>query len=234
MKNLLMTSVVFFFAKKIRNISQHLNQAAGSLLETGRPSDSKMFNTELSCLTPLTANNIRQLMKRAPNKSCELDPLPTWLLRHCDDEVVETITTIINNSLTSSCVPQEYKLAIVKPLLIEAELMLVKENYRPISNLQYVSKLIERAVSAQLVAHMKGNDLFEPFQSAYREGYSTETALLMQQVRVNDSLSRPFPLSCGVPQGSVLGPISFNIYTLPLGDLVKRQGLRYHLYADDS
>lgn len=71
--------------------------------------------------------------------------------------------------------------------VLKCSLPLVKENYRPILNLPciYVSKMIERAVSDQLVAHMKKNDLFEPFQSAYHEGHSTETALLVVQ---NDML----------------------------------------------
>ena len=55
-----------------------------------------------------------------------------------------------------------------------------------------------------------------------------------QAVTIEGKNSQKYPLECGVPQGSVLGPILFTLYTLPLGDIVRRHGVSFHLYADDT
>ena len=52
------------------------------------------------------------------------------------------------------------------------------KNYRPVSNLSYVSKLLEKVVANQIMTYMYSNDLHEPLQSTYRPGHSTETAML--------------------------------------------------------
>ena len=55
-----------------------------------------------------------------------------------------------------------------------------------------------------------------------------------QCVNINNTKSKSCALKFGVPQGSVLGPILFPLYTLPLADILKKHGISYHLYADDT
>ena len=77
--------------------------------------------------------------------------------------------------------PDVFKLAILMPLLKKIGLDLILKNYRLILSLTFVSKLIERGAGSQLVNNMRGNGLFEVFQSVYSEGESTETSLLRVQ-----------------------------------------------------
>ena len=79
------------------------------------------------------------------------------------------------------------KTAIVKPLLKKPSLdKNLLKNYRPISNLPFLSKILEKVVLHKLLSHLQENNLSNPFQSAYRAGCSTETVLLRI---VNDILS---------------------------------------------
>ena len=84
-------------------------------------------------------------------KSCSLDPIPTWILRKCIDELLRVISCIVNLSLTEGYMPQEYKLALLQPHLKKATLDLILKHYQPISNLSFVSKTIERAACIQIV-----------------------------------------------------------------------------------
>ena len=78
--------------------------------------------------------------------------------------------------------PSSFKKSIIVPLLkkpsLDAEVL---KHYRPVSNLAFISKIIEKTVVLQLNHHLSTNNLFETYQSAYRRLHSTETALLKVQ-----------------------------------------------------
>ena len=135
--------------------------------------------TGLCTFAPVSEDLIRKLINDAPPKCCALDPIPTALLETCYENLVPVITKIVNYSLLSGSVPQCFKQALVRPLLKKPSLdQNMLKNYRPVSNLSFLSKLLERVVLLQLTDHVSRNDLLERNQSAYRQNHCTETALL--------------------------------------------------------
>ncbi len=102
------------------------------------------------------------------------------------NSLVDTITNIVNRSLKDSNVPKSFKEAVVRPLLkkpgLDNEIL---KNYRPVSNLPFISKIIEKVVENRLEHQIQTNNLHDNVQSAYRTGHSTETALL----RVNHDIT---------------------------------------------
>ena len=123
-----------------------------------------------------------------PKKSCDLDPIPTPILHDCLEEITPIVTDIVNKSLSCGVIPQCFKhaLRLVKPLLKKAKLdPNCPSNYRPVSNLPFLSKVLESIVLKQFLQHLESHSLLQPSQSAYRKCHSTETALLRM---VNDLL----------------------------------------------
>ena len=130
-------------------------------------------------LTFVTDDFVLKMIKSTPVKSCELDPIPTTLLYDNLDILLPTITNIVNTFLTTGIVPRGLKTEIVKPLLkkplIDKNLL---KKYRPISNLPFLYKILEKVVFHKLLSFLQTNNLCNPFQSAYRAGYSTENRLV--------------------------------------------------------
>ena len=191
-------------------------------------------------------------------------------------------------------VPKSLKHALVTPILKKDGMdPNILSNFRPVSNLACLAKILEKAINNRLDGYLTANKLYDPLQSAYRKQCSTETALVKvkndimvhldqgsrvalllldmsaafdtldhttllnrfnkefgirgkplnwfesyfsertQSVVIRGVKSEPVPLSQGVPQGSVIGPKAYTMYTKSLGDIIEHHGLQYHIYADN-
>ena len=116
---------------------------------------------------------------KSPTKSCLLDPWPTFLVKECIDILLPSITRLVNCSLSEGVVPDEFKKAIVTPLIKKSSLPPNDlKNYRPVSGLGFISKLVERVVASQSNDYVSLNGLENVRESAYKLGHSTESALL--------------------------------------------------------
>ena len=121
---------------------------------------------------------MRLLISKAAGKSCQLDPIPTPIVLKLLDVLLPVITKLINLSFDTGRFAEAWKEALVLPSLKKPGLDSAFKNFRPVSNLSYISKLSERAGVEQFMEYLTANDLHSQLQSAYKQQHSTETALL--------------------------------------------------------
>ena len=92
--------------------------------------------------------------------------------------LLPVLARIINKCLSTGLVPSAFREVLVIPLLKKSNAQTVLKNFRPISNLPFLSKILEKVAIDQMSSYCETRNLNEPLQSAYRRGHSTKTALL--------------------------------------------------------
>ena len=153
----------FLISEKIRTIRNNFPPPN----PTACP-DTSFAGNPLLTFEPVTDEFALKIINSAAAKSCELDPIPTTLLYENLDILLPTITNIINTSLTTGIVPRDLKTAVVKPLLKKPSLdKNLLKNYRPISNLPFLSKILQKVVLCTLFSDLQENNRINSFQSAY-------------------------------------------------------------------
>ena len=162
-----------FFIDKLQRIREFLEHYPkyDPRKSTTRPKEV------LSQFREVSEDEVKKIINRMATKSCVSDPIPTSPLKQILTAVISTITKIMNVSLRNGIFASNWKTAIVKPLLKKLGLLLVLSNFRPVSNLPFLAKVLEKCALVQLDEHCKVNTPIPDYQSAYREHYSCETAL---------------------------------------------------------
>jgi len=261
------------FCKFFTTIAAHLKKIAFPLKEfvwTPKHSNNNNIQTVFSFTYVTTLFVEKELKNLKRGKATGIDDLPNGLLKDSRSEIAKPLAYVINLSLRTATVPTSWKTALITPIHKSGS-KTDANNYRPISVLPVVSKILEKAVQHQLMDYLEKNHLLSQKQFGYRRKRSTELAATLfadnirkesdkglvsgavfidlskafdtlghanllrklelfgikgialkwftdylfarqQLVKFNNKLSDPLFLLCGVPQGSILGPILFLIF----------------------
>ncbi len=272
-----------FLINNNRDVDEVLLNAEVTHFTSISPSHNFVFSSVTESQVAMALNSIR-------SNATGLDGISLKMLKLCLPYCIPSITHILNFSLMNSTFPSSWKLGKVFPVP-KCDNPTKPEEYRPISILPTLSKILEKLVHKQLSSFLEQHQLLDSHQSGFRTGYSTESALLCilndltwacdngllsllvlldfskafdtinhklllaklkalgcsefvvkwfesylsnryQQVISNSELSERKLLKSGVPQGSVLGPLLFIIFTSDFKESLNCSN--YHLYADDS
>ena len=149
-----------YFADKITKLR------SGLLSTDADPPVSGSYKNKFVSFRTMSEEEVLKIIKSTPNKSCDLEPIPTSLVLECISVLLTPITNIVNYSLQEGSFPSCFKTAHVTPLLKKAGLdKNILKNYRPVSNLSYTSKLIEKAVAKQINEHIAHEGISNEDQS---------------------------------------------------------------------
>ena len=163
-----------YFIEKIENIRSSFSGQLNTGLSHGR---GIYCGPTLSQFNPISSEELKKIILSKPIKTSAQDPLPAMFFKGCLNELLPALTILVNLSLSEGSM-DGLKDTVITPLLKKAGLdPEVLKNYRPICNILYLSKLIERTALIQSNEHLDVINGHAKFQSGYKSKHSCETLL---------------------------------------------------------
>ena len=138
------------------------------------PPLSHEFNLMLvSCST------VKNTIQSLSTKTGSLDPLPTYMIKNYVDLLSPVITNIVKQSLSTGEFLSPLRLSHVRPCLKKENLdKEIFKNYRPVANIPFLSKVIEKVAATQVYNYLQSYNLLPTMQCTYRKHHYTDTTLL--------------------------------------------------------
>ena len=148
-----------FFIQRIHGFRRELDRVP-KVTTCSFMTDKEAHQINLSKFSQVSSTMINHVIKALSTQSCPLDPMPTQLLKDHLDLIVPVVTDIVNESLSTGVFPTCLKHSLIRPLLKKQDLDRENlKNYRPIANIPFLSKVIEKAVVFQMNLYLETNKL---------------------------------------------------------------------------
>ena len=184
-----------YFSNKISDIRQQIDENKQPLSELpALPVTSNDAIPVMSEFNAITSGSLFKIIQSMNNKSSSADPIPTSVLKQNITQLLPILLEIVNKSLLQGVFPDQLKEAIINPIYKSKSNDSEKlKNYRPVSNIQFLSKLLEKVAMSQINDHLSQHQLYPQHQSGYQKKHSCETALCkitndIQQHLYNDKM----------------------------------------------
>lgn len=175
----LCNNFINFFNSKIQRIKTNLISQSPGIPANDLYADKPHKSESLTNISLPSSGEVLKLIGSMPAKSSPMDKIPTTVIKLCPELFAHLIARLASLSFSTGVFPFIYKIASVTPLIKKANLdRNDPANFRPISNLHTISKILERLFLTRIMQHIELSPNFNHYQSAYRRGHSTETTLL--------------------------------------------------------
>ena len=165
-----------FFINKVENLVKNLPPPIfDPIPNVERLLQGRTGALEFSCVHP---DEVLKIIGSLSNSAAfGLDEIDTTTLKMVKDEITPAVTHIINLSIKTKVFPEGWKSSKVVPIH-KKDNILDPSNYRPVSLIPVLSKILEKIVFKQTLQYLTEHDLLHPSHHAFRQGHSTSTALI--------------------------------------------------------